>query len=57
MIMRKRLKIPVFMELTLVSLGIITTILVVYMFIQLISLNFFSVDYQKEQVRNNYHDI
>ncbi|OLS03604.1 sensor histidine kinase [Tissierella creatinophila] len=55
--MKNKTKLPVFMELTFVSLGIITTILIVYMFIQLISLNFFSIDYQKEQIRNKYHDI
>ena len=27
------------------------------MFIQLISLNFFSIDYQKEQVKNRYYDL
>lgn len=55
--MKKRMKLPVFLELTLVSVAIITTILIVYTIIQLISLNFFSIDHQKEQIRNRYEDV
>ena len=54
---KRRIKLPVFMELTFISLGIITTILIVYILIQLISLNFFSMDYQEEQIENKYYDI
>lgn len=55
--MKRKIRIPVFIELTFITLGIITTILIVYMFIQLISLNFFSTDYQKDQIENQYYDI
>lgn len=55
--MKNKMKLPVFLELTLVSVGIITTILIIYTIIQLISLNFFSIDYQKEEIRNKYDDI
>lgn len=55
--MKNKIKLPVFLEFTLVSVGIITTILIIYTIIQLISLNFFSIDYQKEQIRNKYDDI
>lgn len=55
--MNRRRRLPIFLELTIGSLAIIIAILVIYTVIQLVSINFFSIDYQKEQVRNRYEEI
>lgn len=55
--MRRRKRLPIFLELTIGSLAIIIAILVIYTIIQLVSINFFSIDYQKEQVRSRYEEI
>jgi len=55
--MRGKKKLSVFLELTLVSLIISITILIIYTIIQLISLNFFSIDYQKDMLKNRYEEI
>ncbi|MGG5462849.1 sensor histidine kinase [Clostridium sp. B9] len=53
--MKKRL--PVFQELTLGSLVIIMIILVVYTGVQLVSFTFFSRDYEKDLLENEYRKI
>ncbi|MDZ4993373.1 HAMP domain-containing protein [Clostridium perfringens] len=53
--MKKRL--PIFQELTLGSLAIIMVILIVYTGVQLISFAFFSRDYEKDLLKNEYKNI
>lgn len=53
--MKKRL--PIFQELTLGSLAIIMVILIVYTSVQLISFAFFSRDYEKDLLKNEYKNI
>lgn len=53
--MKKRL--PIFQELTLGSLAIIMVILIVYTGVQLISFAFFSRDYEKSLLKNEYKNI
>lgn len=55
--MKRKKQLPIFLELTIGSLAIIVAILVIYTGIQIVSINFFSIDYQKEQVRNRYEEI
>lgn len=55
--MKKRRKLPIFLELTIGSVGIISAILIIYTVIQLISINLFSMDYQKEQLRDRYDEL
>ena len=55
--MKRKKRLPIFLELTIGSLAIIVAILVIYTGIQIVSINFFSIDYQKEQVRNRYEEI
>ena len=54
--MNKR-RLPIFLELTIVSLIIIITILSIYSVVQLISLNSFSTEYQEEQLEDRYDEI
>lgn len=54
--MNKR-RLPIFLELAIVSLIIIITILSIYSVVQLISLNSFSTEYQEEQLEDRYDEI
>lgn len=53
---RKR-RLPIFIEFSIISLGIITCILVVYTIIQAISINFYIVDYQKDELEKRYEEL
>ncbi|SHF13743.1 sensor histidine kinase [Clostridium fallax] len=55
--MKRKRKLPIFLELTLVSSSIIITILIIYTVIQLISFNSFTIDFQKNQVESRYNEI
>lgn len=55
--MENKKKLPVSLQFSIVSLGIITTILAVYTIIQLISFSIFSIEYQNELIDKTYNQI
>ena len=55
--MKAKRKLSVSVEFSLVSLGIITTILIIYTIIQLISFSIFSIERQNDLIEKTYNQI
>ncbi len=55
--MKKRKRLPIFLEFSIISSIIIVSIICVYSVVQLISMNMLTIEYEEEQIEKRYEEL
>ena len=55
--MKKRKRLPIFLEFSIISSIIIVSIICVYSVVQLISMNMRTIEYEEEQIEKRYEEL
>ena len=55
--MKKRKRLPIFLEFSIISSIIIVSIICVYSVVQLISMNMRTIEYEEEQIEKRYQEL
>ena len=55
--MKKRKRLPIFLEFSIISSIIIVSIICVYSVVQLISMNMLTIEYEEEQIEKRYQEL
>lgn len=55
--MKKRKRLPIFLEFSIISSIIIVSIICVYLVVQLISMNMRTIEYEEEQIEKRYEEL